>query len=266
MSLGRSDHIILKILAAEICIIGFLHILMLNPLLGYEVSQHESHPFIVYNATEQDVPNLPPKEEKHVVPNLPPKEEKHVMIHEEKEGAVLILTPLKDASEHLSKYFDRLEQFGYSKEMTSLGFLVGSSSDDTYQKLLSILEERDLRQHYRRITVVEKPEMINNLSGEERHGRFQQLERRKNIALDRNYLLSVALQDEKHVFWLDSDVQLIPSNIIETMIKADKPIPNCCKADLILIKLPLFVSLAAAVIMVLGEIIRPLAKTKKEVV
>ena len=54
--------------------------------------------------------------------------------------------------------------------------------------------------------------------------------------------------------------------MIAPEIIPESPTANCCNADLILIKLPLLLTPAAAEIIVFGEIILPLAKTKNIVV
>jgi hypothetical protein len=51
---------------------------------------------------------------------------------------------------------------------------------------------------------------------------------------------------------------------IVPLINAVEAIANCWSADLRLIKLPLVSVLAAAVIIVFGDIIRPLPKIKKK--
>jgi hypothetical protein len=150
-------------------------------------------------------------------------------MHREINGTVLILTPIKDASKHLDAYFQRLEKFQYPKHLISLGFLEGDSSDDTHEKIQSIIETKKLQSIYRRVTILQKSMSNAKLSTAARHDQDAQLSRRSNMAMARNYLLSTALYDEQYVFWLDSDVQRIPVDIISMMMNAKKPIvvANC---------------------------------------
>jgi len=152
-----------------------------------------------------------------------------ILIHQQQEETVLILTPLKDASQHLNEYFDRLVQFKYPKSLTSLGFVEGDSSDNTYQNLLNIIEQRNLSNIYNSIIIGKKSMKQKVSAGNDRHGKSIQLQRRSKMAIVRNHLLSIALQKEQYVFWLDSDVIEIPTDILETMIHAKKPIvvANC---------------------------------------
>ena len=45
---------------------------------------------------------------------------------------VLILTPFKDASKNLERYFGLLNNLTYPKKLISLGFLESDSQDTTY--------------------------------------------------------------------------------------------------------------------------------------
>lgn len=56
------------------------------------------------------------------------------------EERVLILTPVKDAAQHLSKYFELIAELTYPHDLIDLAFLVGDSQDDTLAVLASELE------------------------------------------------------------------------------------------------------------------------------
>ena len=161
---------------------------------------------------------------------------------------VLILTPLKDASKHLQRYFDQLLTLTYPKHLVSLGFLVGDDDsnnnhdDNTFTTLQSILQQNPNNYHpYHDIKIIQKSfqssstTTTTSIHQNNRHGYTIQQLRRSNIAKVRNYLLSSTLFNNNHndnidyVFWLDSDVHTIPTNIIEIMISVNKPIvvANC---------------------------------------
>ena len=61
------------------------------------------------------------------------------------------LTPMKNATKHLDRYFSNLAGLDYETSDLSLGFLVSDSDDGTY----GALEERlpDLREQYARVTL-----------------------------------------------------------------------------------------------------------------
>ena len=176
--------------------------------------------------------------------------------HDHDHKRVLILTPLKDASKHLQRYFDQLITLTYPKHLVSLGFLVGDDSssssstssshddDNTFTTLQSILQQNQKNYHqYHDIKIIQKSFQSSSTTTTtttsihqiNRHGYTIQQSRRSNIAKVRNYLLSSTLSNNNnndnidYVFWLDSDVHTIPTNIIEIMISVHKPIvvANC---------------------------------------
>src|SRR5437588_414266 len=65
---------------------------------------------------------------------------------------VLILTPVKQATGFLAKYFALLAELDYPAQQLSLGFLEGDSVDETYERLGERLAS--LRARYRRVTLV----------------------------------------------------------------------------------------------------------------
>ncbi|KAG9243994.1 glycosyltransferase family 62 protein [Calycina marina] len=149
------------------------------------------------------------------------------------EERVLILTPLRDASFYLPKYFDLLTELTYPHHLIDLGFLVGDSTDDTLAVLAAELD-RIQRQTdtlpFNSVLIVEKDfGAITSQSVEERHGFEAQAPRRKVMARARNYLLSAALKTEHSwVYWRDSDIVDSPHNIIEDFVAHDRDIivPN----------------------------------------
>src|SRR5215469_1753338 len=53
---------------------------------------------------------------------------------------VLILTPLRNAAEHLLAYFDLLSQLTYPHDLIDLAFMVGDCEDDTLAVLAAELD------------------------------------------------------------------------------------------------------------------------------
>ena len=151
---------------------------------------------------------------------------------------VLILTPLRDASPYLSKYFELLSLLTYPHELIDLAFLVGDSEDDTLSVLAAELDRLQKRSDgipFRSAKIVQKNFGVRHQQTvEDRHSFAAQGTRRKAIGRARNYLLSAALQpDHSWVYWRDVDIVDSPRPIIQDMIAHDKDIivPSTLRAS-----------------------------------
>ncbi|KAK0726998.1 Anp1-domain-containing protein [Lasiosphaeria miniovina] len=146
---------------------------------------------------------------------------------------VLILTPLKDASRFLSKYFELLVQLTYPHDLIDLAFLVGDTSDDTLAVLgaeLERIQKRPDNTAFRSVLVVEK-DFGFTLSQDvkDRHSFEAQGPRRKAMGKARNYLLATALKsDHSWVYWRDVDIQDSAPQILEEFMEHNRDIlvPN----------------------------------------
>lgn len=141
---------------------------------------------------------------------------------------VLILTPLRDATMYLAKYFDILTQLTYPHELIDLGFLVGDTTDDTLAILAKELErvENDPKIAFRSSTIVEKDFGVTLSQGvHDRHSFEAQGPRRKALGRARNYLLASVLKpDHSWVYWRDVDIEESPAKIIEDFIAHDRDV------------------------------------------
>jgi len=138
---------------------------------------------------------------------------------------ILILTPLRDASPYLTKYFELVAKLSYPHELIDLAFLVGDSSDDTMAVLASELERVQGGKggiapfHSARIIEKDFGGIEYGQGVEDRHSFEAQGPRRKAIARARNYLLYSALQPEHSwVYWRDVDIVGNPPEIIQDMV------------------------------------------------
>jgi cellulose synthase/poly-beta-1,6-N-acetylglucosamine synthase-like glycosyltransferase len=142
---------------------------------------------------------------------------------------VLILTPLKDASRYLSKYFELVAKLSYPHHLIDLAFLVSDTTDDTLAVLAAELDRIQKRPDsvpFRSAMVVEK-DFGSTLSQdvEDRHGFKAQAPRRKALGKARNYLLYTALKPEHSwVYWRDADIVDSPEKIIEDFIAHDRDV------------------------------------------
>ena len=143
------------------------------------------------------------------------------------ESRVLILTPVKNASPFLARYFSALSNLSYPGELISLGFLESDSRDNTHELLLR--QTARLAGRYRSIGVWKRDFGFEIPAGEPRWSPEFQLQRRATIARSRNHLLSRALADEDWVLWIDADVIGYPADIVERLLAAGKDIvhPHC---------------------------------------
>lgn len=142
---------------------------------------------------------------------------------------VLILTPIRNAISHLETYFHLLNELDYPREKLSLAVLEGDSNDGTFQRLLKLQEKHGHR--FARIQLFQRHHGVR--LPEPRWNPSIQRQRRSLIAQARNQLLSLALQDQDYVLWLDSDLADYPQNLLKRLLSAKKDIvvPGCYKAD-----------------------------------
>ena len=140
---------------------------------------------------------------------------------------VLIVTPVKDASQHLDNHLALLERLSYPPELISLGYLEGDSRDDTFAALQARLAA--IASRYRRVGIWQHNTGFKLPPGAPRWAPSLQLFRRKALARARNHLLFRALQDEEWVMWLDVDVIATPPDLIETLLATGCDIvhPHC---------------------------------------
>lgn len=139
----------------------------------------------------------------------------------------MVLTPMKNAADHLDRYFDNLASLDIDPGQLSLGFLVSDSDDGTY----SLLYKRrpELERTYRRVTIVERDFGLHLPEGTPRWSPAYQIPRRSVLARSRNHLLFAALNDEDWVLWMDVDLASYPSDILSTLLATGKSIvhPHC---------------------------------------
>ena len=142
---------------------------------------------------------------------------------------VLILTPLKDAAQHLPHHFALLANLTYPHHLIDLGFIIGDTTDDTrnvLNKELDRLLQSQTTPAFNSCTIV-----LKNLGDSRsqdvasRHGFDAQVKRRKKLAIVRNALLKETLKEEHTwVYWRDVDIAESPSSILEDFIAHGKDV------------------------------------------
>ncbi|KAF9954938.1 hypothetical protein BGZ70_010407 [Mortierella alpina] len=150
---------------------------------------------------------------------------------------ILIATPLMDGAAYLEKYFQKLTEINYPKELISLAFLVSTvAKDESIDSTLVTLNEHVSKlvshSHYRRITVIQQKAAPSAYSHHQRHQYKLQESRRKELARCRNALLATALLDESWVLWLDVDIVEYSPDLLQMLmhLNVDIVVPNCLRS------------------------------------
>ena len=140
---------------------------------------------------------------------------------------VLVLTPVKNAAQHLARYVELLEALRYPRARLSLGLLEGDSEDNTFEHLLKL--KRRLAARCRSVLISKHDFGFRMRKGVARWAPAYQLLRRSVLARSRNHLLFRALDDEDWVLWIDVDVIDYPTDIVDTLLatKLDIVQPHC---------------------------------------
>jgi glycosyltransferase involved in cell wall biosynthesis len=140
---------------------------------------------------------------------------------------VLVLTPVKNAVQHLDRYLELLQAVHYPRPQLSLGLLDSDSEDGTFERVLKLKPQ--LAARCRRVHISQRDFGFRMPKGVARWAPAYQLVRRSALARSRNNLLFRALDDEDWVLWIDVDVIDYPIDIIDTLLATNLDIvqPHC---------------------------------------
>lgn len=141
--------------------------------------------------------------------------------------SVLILTPVKNAADHIEDYFARIGRLTYPRDRISLGLLESDSDDGTFDLVSRLVAEHGPA--YRKAHAFKHDFGYRQPPGLPRWEPAYQLARRNVLARSRNQLLFRALCDEEWVLWLDVDVVSYPADLIERLLSYELDIlhPDC---------------------------------------
>ncbi|TMW66840.1 hypothetical protein Poli38472_011956 [Pythium oligandrum] len=124
-------------------------------------------------------------------------------------------------------FFELLDTFTHPKEMTSVTLLTSSMSE--FDKLQKLIQGRI--QDYTQLSLLYRTDFsVSKVTRENRHDVSLQRVRRRMLTRYRNYALLTTLESwHQHVVWLDSDVIVVPPDLVSKMIEADRDIltPLC---------------------------------------
>ncbi|KAL1934826.1 hypothetical protein VTP01DRAFT_7008 [Rhizomucor pusillus] len=147
---------------------------------------------------------------------------------------LLVLTTLKNASQHLERYFTLLDKTTYPNELISIGLLVTDSQDGTLEALEPLVANLQSRwsNRFSEINVFSRDYKTEIPLSSEGSPIEQEPYRRSVLARARNFLLASALRDyHSWVAWLDAEMYDYPPTIFEDLMEADVDVivPNTLK-------------------------------------
>jgi hypothetical protein len=132
---------------------------------------------------------------------------------------LLILSPIRNAHGILPTYFRHLENLKHPKENTSIGFLLSDEEDETGVLVQHWCNEQAAKGEYRHMTLLRKDFGLFVPKGQARHENWIQAQRRALMARARTLLLMSTINPTVDwVFWVDVDVQEMPSTIIQDLM------------------------------------------------
>lgn len=145
------------------------------------------------------------------------------------EPTILILSLFMNCEIRLARYFRLLTSLDYDKKLITLGILEGDSKNDECNKYI-ISNISYWKDYYHEILYYRKN--IRDSSNNDvvkmihRHDRELQYERRRGIAILRNYLLENSFINEydDFVLWLDSDLYNYSGDVLKDLLIVNKDI------------------------------------------
>lgn len=143
--------------------------------------------------------------------------------------SIVILTPVHNSENDLVQYVQLIRELDYPKHKLSIVFGEDGSEDQTLQLGKDLCAELR-REGFHRAEIFHF-NITGQITGDwnEIHDQVQQYQRRKHLARARNLLLKAGLKDEEYVLWIDADVGVLPMDLIQQLIFADKDVvAPCC--------------------------------------
>jgi glycosyltransferase involved in cell wall biosynthesis len=134
---------------------------------------------------------------------------------------ILIGIPVKNTGKYLDNLFNQLINLDYDKSLITVVLLEGDSNDDSYEVC------RDIKDKYNGVvtTILDKLDLGFNLNHSfERHYTSNLPNRIKNLVICRNYIVDNYLKNNSHIWWVDSDFEVIPPYSLKKFIEHDKDI------------------------------------------
>lgn len=141
--------------------------------------------------------------------------------------ALVILVPLRDATEHIGPFLDVVARLDYPKDRIKLAFCEGDSTDGSWDMIQAATQE--LKPLYRDI-VLTQCHIHLAIDRPKRSRRALQRRRRSALATVRNHLIDAAIDEsDDWALWIDIDVWRFQPDIITRLRETGHRIvvPNC---------------------------------------
>lgn len=140
---------------------------------------------------------------------------------------ICILIPVRDAEPFLERCFELLLSVDYPKDRIRIVFCEGDSTDDTANKLRTLIDR--YADQFRDVSITTF-EVRSELDRSKRWLPHLQHSRRSNLARVRNHLIDVGLTEDDHwVLWIDVDVCDYDTGIIGRLLSEQAKVvtPDC---------------------------------------
>ncbi|KAF9330634.1 hypothetical protein BG006_006412 [Podila minutissima] len=141
---------------------------------------------------------------------------------------VLVLTLVRDhkswgQGRRFSDFMNIVQGFDYPLANINLGILASDKKE--FNAIVNHIKQipGDMTHFFPNIRVILR-EKDSGISRENRKDENAQRDRRRLIARLRNYLLYSTLRDEDSVLWIDSDMVMVPKNLLQRMIDSGKDV------------------------------------------
>lgn len=198
---------------------------IVNNTLTKEPTMVEKPPFEIYQ-----IPPVPEISTDDTVAALPQSVIKHFLKipKQDYQEEILILTPIHNVADRLSRYASLLKKLTYPHHLISVSLGEDCSTDETLTVAKIIVDE--LKKEFKNVRLFHF-----NLTGQITgrwgvvHDRGMQSARRKHLAKSRNLLLHSSIEHQPWVLWIDSDISQLPEDLIQQLLSAKKDVvAPCC--------------------------------------
>lgn len=140
---------------------------------------------------------------------------------------ILVLTPMSKFS---SEYWNNLNKLSYDHSLISLGFILPRNEDGdialkSLESAIKSLQSNN-KLNWKKITILRQDtDSLHSQEEKQRHALKVQKERRSMMALARNSLVFTCLSPTTSwVLWLDADIVETSPDLLQDLIKHNKPI------------------------------------------
>ena len=135
---------------------------------------------------------------------------------------IIILSPIRNVENVFGGYVDMIAKLSYPHDLISVYFGEDGSKDQTFARASEACKTLETEHSIHKALAL-KFNITGGIGSKdwfEVHVEHSQFDRRSHLAKARNFLLKSALElaDSDYILWLDSDVGIIPTDIIQQLL------------------------------------------------